>query len=457
MRDRTEGASAKNLQHEIHWLRPTCFEWLSPRIPTALFFLFFVIPLVAPEFAHAQVEAVASFKMDKQKFLLGEPIFCDFVIKNTGKNIFYFRYRAPDRILNQDLENEPHFRVTGKNKRPLFDPAPRRWGGAKGSAVYGSVMLPPGQTHTERWLLNQWARFRRPGHYQVRANRRIPLFTSEPGTAGASANAGYASALDELQFEVATALDSELRAALEPYVKRLDAPPPADVAESVMVATTLPQPFFIDKLEMLARAPTSEHRWDPNQALEGLARLGTPAAWRALVEIARGEPGADPKPPGAAPSAQDESTRAYAILLLAEKGNTAFLHDILDILSTASPDLRQDALRALGFFHSPRAAEALFQKLRSPDSSDRVNAVLGLKNLGGKNSIPAILDMLKDPDGEVRQVANFALQGLTGQHFALSASASRAESDGTAKQWHDWWLAHAATFNPAPQPTCRDW
>ncbi|HEV2350145.1 MAG TPA: HEAT repeat domain-containing protein [Terriglobia bacterium] len=394
--------------------------------------------------------------MEKQKFILGEPIFCDFVIRNTGTKTFYFRYRAPDRILNRDLENEPHFMVTGKSKRPLADPAPRRCGGAKGSAVYGSVMLPPGQTHTERWLLNQWARVRRPGNYSVWADRRLPLFVSEPGTSGASSIAAYASALDELQFEVTPASESELRAALEPYVKKLSEPPPADVTEAVLVATTLPQSYFIDQLELLARAPAKEHRWNPNQAVEGLARLGTSAAWQALVEIARGEPDSSGKHATAAPPA-NHSLRAYAILLLAEKGNAAYLPAILDTMDSASPDLRQDALRSLGFFHSPRAAEVLFEKLRSPNSTDRVNAVLGLKNLGGKNSIPALLDMLKDPTDEVRQVANFALQGLTGQNFKLSASAGRAESARTAKQWHDWWLKNAGAFSPLPQPACRDW
>ncbi|HLY63306.1 MAG TPA: HEAT repeat domain-containing protein [Terriglobia bacterium] len=388
---------------------------------------------------------------------MSEPIFCEYVIRNTGTQTFYFRYRSPDRILNRDLENEPHFSVTGIDKRRVTDPAPQPCGGAKGSAVYGSVMLPPGQTHTERWLLNQWARVRRPGRYSVRADRRIALFASEPGASGASSIAAYASALDELPFEVVSASESALRAALEPYIKKLDAPAPADIAEPVVVATTLPQPFFIDKLEWLARAPVSEHRWDPSQGLEGLARLDTPAAWRAVVEIARGENVPGLQNAGASALPADEPVRALAILILAEKGNAAFLPAILEIMGTASPDLRQDALRSLGFFHSPRAADVLFQKLRSPNSSDRVNAVLGLKNMGGKNSIPPILEMLKDPDDEVRQVANFALQGLTGQNFKLPASPGRAETDAAAKQWHDWWMAHAATFNPPPQMPCHDW
>lgn len=452
MQARTDCATAKNL----HILCPPKFERYVPRVPSSLLFLVLAALFIPTESARAQINFEARFTFEKQKFLLGEPIFCDFVIRNTGTQIFYFRYRSPDRILNRDLENEPHFAVTGKDGRRVLDAAPQRCGGAKGSAVYGSVMLPPGQTHTERWLLNQWARIRRPGRYAVRADRRIALFTSEPGATGATPIAAYASALNELPFEVVGASEHELRAALETYIKKLDVPPPADVAEPVMVATTLPQPFFIDKLDLLARAPASEHRWDPSQAVEGLARLDTPAAWRALVEIALGGNSPGPKQGPVRPSA-DESTRAYAILLLAEKGNPAFLPTIMEITSSASPDLRQDALRSLGFFHSPRAAEVLFQKLRSPNSTDRVNAVLGLKNLGGKNSIPPILDMLNDQDDEVRQVANFALQGLTGQHFKPPASSQSAESDATAKQWHDWWLAHAATFNPTPQPPCHDW
>src|SRR5690348_15151931 len=104
MPDRKKGAPAKNLHLEIRRSRRAGFEKFPLQVSILFFFLPSVLLLVPPEFAHAQVEAVARFTMDKQKFLLGEPVFCDFVIKNTGKKIFYFRYRAPDRILNKDLE-----------------------------------------------------------------------------------------------------------------------------------------------------------------------------------------------------------------------------------------------------------------------------------------------------------------------------------------------------------------
>src|SRR5579859_6032705 len=424
-------SSTEIRKHHSNWIR-----WLYSPIPKTLISLLFAGPLIFPSACHAQVSYVARFTLDKQKFLLGEPIFCNFVIQNTGARTFSFRYRSPDRILNSDLENEPHFRVTTKSGRPLPDPAPKPCGGAKGSAVYGSVTLPPGQTHTERWLLNQWARFSRPGQYKIKAERRLPLLTAEPGTPEFTTHpAAYALALDDLQIEVTPSTETEIHSVFQPYLKLLDAPAPADVAEPVLVVTTLPQTFFLDKLEWLAQAPASEHRWDRSKALEGLARLGTPAAWNVIVKIARGENAArSPSPGPAAPSTRaiaqaNDLLRNYAVLLLGEKADPAFLPALLEIIASSSDDLRGEAIRALGFFHDPRAASGLFEKLRSTSSTDRVNAILGLKNMGTRNSIPAILAMLQDPDAEVRQVANFALQGLTRKQIKLSPSAGRAESE----------------------------
>src|SRR5207245_3568825 len=133
--------------------------------------------------------------------------------KNTGTRAFGFRYRSPDRSLNTALESEPHFKVTGADHRAVADPAPHPCGGAKGSAVYGSVSLPPGQTHTERWLLNQWASFSRPGHYSVRADRHLPLFNMERSKPDFfSKPVAFAGAIEDWQFEVVRGTDAQLRA-----------------------------------------------------------------------------------------------------------------------------------------------------------------------------------------------------------------------------------------------------
>jgi hypothetical protein len=439
--------------------RPSVIKRL--RVAPPLLFLSVTILMLANQ-CLAQVSYTARFTMDKQKFHPGEPIFCDFVIQNTGARTFVFRYRTPDRVLNRDLENEPHFKVTAEDRRPLPDPAPRPCGGAKGSVVYGSVTLPPGRVHTERWLLNQWARMSRPGHYHVRAERRLPLLTGDPAAPESTANpAAFALGINDLSFEITPGSEAELRGVFQPYIKMVTEPIATDAAEAVVVLVTLPQSFFLDRLEMLAHAPADERRWDRNEALQGLARLGTPAAWGTIVKIARGKNAAGSPPQNATPttiaSAADDALRAHAILLLGERGDAATLPAVIDIAKSASDDLRSDALRALGFFRHPRANAVLFEKLHSSNTTERVNAILGLKNLGSKDSIPALLAMLRDPDAEVRQVANFALQGLTGQKFKLSPSAGGAESERTAEQWHSWWKEHAASFLPKRPLACHDW
>jgi hypothetical protein len=416
------------------------------------------VTVVLPITCRAQVNYVAQFKMDKQKFLVGEPIVCTFVIQNTGTQPFSFRYRSPDRALTRGLEGEPQFRVTGASPSPLPDPAPHPCGGEKGSVVYGSVRLAPGNIHSERWLLNQWARFSKPGYYDTKAERRLPLYTTEPGTADfIDSPAAYATASHDFAFEVVSSTENDLRAAFQPYLRTLEDSASTDPAEAVVVLTTLPQTFCLQELESLASAPAAEHRWDRSRALDGLARLGTPEAWNAIVKIARGEPADESIRVRTAATQLDVSQRAYAILLLSEKADPAFLSTLLKISASASGEVRGDALRALGFFRDPRAPQALFESLHSSSSTDRVNAILGLKNRGRKDSIPALLAILQDSDAEVRQVANFALQGLTGQMFLLSPFAGRAESDRLAARWHKWWQEHEASFVPPRQRACHEW
>ena len=407
--------------------------------------------------AWAQADYVVHFRVVKEKFLLGEPVFLSFTIQNTGTRPFAFRYRSPDRVLRAEAEQEPRFVVQDGAGRRLPDPAPHPCGGARGTAVYGYVVLPPGQEHSERWLLNQWARFAKPGHYRVHAERRLALLPVDFATRkGAGKPLAYALALDDLSLDLLPAAADDLASAFQPYVKMVEDPRAADPAEAALVLTTLPHPFLLDVLRKMA-GPAAHDRWDRKQALEGLARLGTPAAWDLVLIIAREGEGAPAEKAASGDSAKDESLRAYATLLLAEKGDTAFVPTLLEMMRTASEPLRGDVVRALGFFQDDRVNQALFEALHAPSPQERMNAILGLRNLGTKESIPALLAMLNDPDPQVRQVANFALESLTGQHFKLPPQASRAETAQAAQQWHAWWREHSETFEPPRPPACRDW
>ncbi len=415
-----------------------------------------VVLSLLPACILAQTSYVARFTLEKKTYLVGEPIFCTFSIHNTGTQPFTFTYRNPTRIVNPELESEPSFSVVDSAGRHAEDPAPRRCGGAKGTAVYGSVTLPPGQIHTQPWLLNQWARFSRAGTYRIRAERRLPLYgvdASQPQFDGPPA--AFASALNDLTLEIIPSNAEQLRAVFEPYEKVLRKPDARRFPEAVQAVITLPQPFLLDELILLATAPPKVGRWQRDQALEGLARLGTPPAWDAILKIAHGRGGIGGDSPQETASA--DALRGYAILLLAEKGDARFLSPILDMLARAPETMRGEILRALGYFRDSRANQALFEMLHSPQQDDRVNAILGLRNLGSKDVIPALIAALKDPEAPVRQVAHFALQNLTGQQFELSSTASVAESVGVEEQWRAWWRKQGPGFAPVRQAPCWDW
>jgi len=421
------------------------------------FLLACLFGLTVPHAGVAQVSYVARFSMEKPTYLAGEPVFCKFTIQNTGAQVFSFSYRTPSRVTNPELEAEPRFSIRDQQGRSLPDSAPKPCGGAKGTTVYGTVRLPPGQTHAERWLLNQWARFTSPGRYRVRAERRLPLLVFDASKQDFSGPpAAYALALNELKLEIAPSTSDQLQKAFGPYLKTLEKPAGPEAGEALLVLATLPQPFALERLAALAHAFTGERGLDRQQALVGLARLGTREAWQEILKVARGTDGGV-APSNAATKPVDDSLRAYAVLLLGEKGDAAFVPTLLEMLPTASETLRGEILRSLGVFNDPRANQALFETLRSPNANDRVNSILGLRNLGSKDVIPALIATLSDPEAQVRQVGNFALQGLTGQKIVLPPNASPAASQRTAEQWHAWWREHGANFAPVPPPSCRDW
>jgi hypothetical protein len=294
--------------------------------------------------------------------------------------------------------------------------------------------------------VNQWARFTGPGRFHIRAERRLALLAVDAKTGKFSEQpAAYALALDELDLELEAANSSQLAATYQPYLRQIEDPKDRNPAEAVLVVTTLPQPFLCESLAAMTK-PAKPERFDRRDALTGLARLGTPAAWEDILKVA-------------CDAAAGDLLRSFAVLLLAEKGDPASLPPLLKLVDGRSPEaLQGELLRGLGFFTDPRAYQALYDHLHSASVADRMNSVLGLKNVGTKDVIPAILAMLNDPSPQVRNVADFALQEVTGHKVAPDGGTpSDATPEGLAENWHGWWQDHGADFVPARPSPCRDW
>ncbi len=430
-----------------------------PHNPTPALKLAFMVLLLAAGSAPALAQADYSvhFEMEKPQYLLGEPIFCRFVIRNTGTKVFAFRYRTPTRIAGTDNDQEPRFRVTDPRGPRLPDPGRRPCGSAQGTAVYGSVTLPPGQVHTERWLLNQWARFSAPGHYNLRAERRLALWEPGAQVGDISTRAlAFALAIDNLTVLVIHSTPAQIEAVYQPYLTTVKNPKDPNVAEAVVVLTSLPQPFFLSQLSAMAD-PGHPDRWDRRDVLDGLARLNTPASWQEILKRFR-EPDATSPVASADPSANAEDPfRSYALLLLAEKSDPASVPAILATLAKSPELMRGEILRSLGFFRDPQASQILFDNLHSIQVTDRMNAVLGLKTLGGKEVIPALIASLDDPELQVRQVVNFALEGVSGHKVSDPLTVPKDDAQRLSEEWRAWWLKSAGTFSPPAIAPCHDW
>lgn len=407
--------------------------------------------IILPSTGFGQVVGAAHFELSKRVYLLGEPVFCDYLIRNAGTATFVFPHRAPTRTLTRGLGSEPQFVLTNLAGRRLPDPAPEPCGGRQGTVIYGTTTLPPGQTNIERWVLNQWGRIQRPGVYHVHAQRHLPLFAFDPTSQNLGSDpSGYAEAMNDLSFKVIAGNEAELKKVYAPWLEILNHPSDPGFADAVIAITTVPHPFLEPQLVELLGRRSDKYPWVREWALQGLARLDTRSSWNAILRLALG---GNSNHEGN----KNLDLRSSAILMLAEKGEPRFLPGLLRLLKSGPNSLQQDVLRALGFFHDGRANLALFDHLYAGSSDIRTNAILGLKNLNARDSFPALLAMLNDPQEEVRQVANFALQGLTGQHFQLPDNASRSQIKHTEKEWENWWQAHNATFTPVPLASCHDW
>jgi len=436
-------------------MRATVRRGVGRKLQLGLFLL--IAGMNSPR-ALAQVDYSVHFEMDKPEYLLGEPIFCRFVIRNTGRQAFAFRYRTPTRSLASDYDQEPRFTVTDFRGQRLPDPGPRPCGSPQGTAVYGSVTLPPGQVQTERWLLDQWAQFTVPGRYHVRAERRLALVQPDPHQVGKFEEkpVAFALAIDELSVTVARSTRAQVEAAFQPYLAAVRNPKDPNPAEAVMVLTSLPRPFFQDQLVRMAN-PGKPDRWDRRDALDGLARLNTPASWGAILKVFRVADAAASSGSKEGTERAEDPLRSYALLLLAEKADPAFIPAFVEMLAKSAEPMRGDLLRGLGFFHDTRTYQLLFDHLHSVQVTDRMNAILGLKNSGAKEVIPALLAALDDPEPQVREVANFALEGLTGHKVVGPANPTRQEAQRIADDWHAWWRDHAGSFSPPHPAPCHDW
>ena len=121
--------------------------------------------------------------------------------------------------------------------------------------------------------------------------------------------------------------------------------------------------------------------------------------------------------------------RATAAVGLRVLGDKRAIPALVTACSDPEPIVRADAVRTLGDLGGPPEIATLAPLARrDPDANVRLEAVYAIRKIGGEDTIPIFIAALSDPDESVAFAAHSALLSLTGQHLSPDKT-----------QWQKWW------------------
>jgi HEAT repeat protein len=238
---------------------------------------------------------------------------------------------------------------------------------------------------------------------------------------------------------------ADLPAVFEPFVRDLQSSDLKQKLEAAEVIADLAPPFLERTLlEMLNSTPDLRH-----YGVQGLRTLATPNAHQTLAEFVKNAPPTDSFGP------YQEAIRA-----LGEIGNAGDVDLLLAVAKANTPvgPSRALAIEAAGEAGGDSAVGPLATDLSQEWGEARVAVARGLSLTGSRSAVPTLIDLLRTPQKEVREAAEFGLHALT-RHDAGSTGAP-ASPGGAYDAWNQWWHNHAATariFKPksyaaAPAP-----
>jgi len=360
------------------------------------------ILLFWPAIAAGQVKG--RFYLQKENYAPGDPVFIYFEVTNSGTE--------PLEVLSA----LPYSFCSGYHLKVSTDTAPYSSCGPTGyggSCASSGVTLAPGESRTERILLNFEHKIGADGNYEVDAVRELPYgpagtldFFKTPLTVR-----------ERLHFRVGDEVSPDT-AAMQALVEQLRSSDPVARNEAARALASLAPPSlegllltFADNPELRPWAPLAFHRLNTPRSLEGLAEL-----------LHKTEPGTNEHMQSAGFLAETGDPRWFPLLLEVAQEN-AKINNYVYAAAESGGDQMLPALLIL---------------LRSPDAElVRLNAISGFGYTGSRAAMPILLDLMRSPDAVTAGRANWGLQQLTHRSASGDAQAQYL-------QWMRWWSREGA-------------
>lgn len=370
--------------------------------------------------AFAQNQAlVGRFFPEKQKYLVGEPIFIDFEIANTGEQPVWIDGRMGQPCIAPD----PITVVGAKYHGFGSDSSLGCFGGLAGSCTGNDIELKGSEKHTVRIFLSALFRLDHAGVYQVQARRRVPVnLSGEKSVRPLTQSQDIRDFSSDFQITLVKGSEEELRQAFQPYVRDVDSSDPLVQYQAIGVITEMAPPFLEDVILKLAELPNRAAA-----AASALGRLNTARAKQRLAEMA-----------------EDSQQRQSAIVALAKTRDRAYLPVLIRISNGTTGGDRALAIQSAGLIGGRDAIPFLVSVLHESDVNARVAALRGLGITASRSAVPVLIGTLQDPGEQIFREATQSLAELT-HHSITNEPWAEKPSEEAFGRWQGWWSRNKLT------------
>lgn len=357
----------------------------------------------------------ARFFTPKSTYLVGEPIFITLEFTNDSPRTVWIEPKFGRPCLGENKITIEGAKRTRHGWKTALDCG----GGIGGSCGSAESGIRPGQAFSGRIFLNYYYQLDQPSAYEVRIQREIPVFNQEnPGIPTTTVEASA-----DFDIQLAQGSEEELKAAFEPVLRELESGDAEKKWQAIQAVTEMAQPFLQQTIIDL-----SKNRTEVGAAIEGLYKLNTSKARDRLAELTQ--------------YGETDTTREGAMQALAALGDRHYLPLFFRLAKSLNGYARNIAIESTGLLGGSRAVPFLSSLIDNQDPTVRMAAIRGLAGTAKRGALVPLILEIRDPDPNVRQVANAALAQLTHLSASRHAWALVPNPAATFQKWHDWWLAN---------------
>jgi hypothetical protein len=354
--------------------------------------------------------------------MAGEPIFLLFNLKNASPQPIVIGTADPISFCSGY-----HFELPGVKDRDALP----CMGGFGGSCMSSDTTLAPGQSRTERILLNRRYELRQPGNYTLHVSKTARYVPGSNDNLQSLHFNGLNQEFDDtLQIVLQPSETDDLKPDFVQYEQDLHSSDWQTRNEAADVIARLAPPFLEPViLNMLADSSLQEY------GVEGLRNLGTPSAHRALADFVEHSP-----------PTNDSAPYQTALRYLGEIGDATDVPFLIDVAEKNGPDTynRDLAIESAGKAGGAAAVPALVSELSDPSIDTEQDAVRALYLTGSREAVPVLIELLRSPEGRVSSTAEYGLEMLTHRSGA-STNEMKPPPPDTYPKWVRWWTLNGPT------------